>query len=138
MGENHIMISYIYQEFIHRKHQLPNSLATTRRRLQPPILRLQPEGTYNSLNSLAPTRRKLQPPRFSVSNRKVATTTYPFPVQTPCNINVNQLFLSQTLPLSLSMPLALSNQPVTCYCIQHVTSTYHYHNNLSNQSLSHP
>jgi hypothetical protein len=65
MGENHRMISYIYQEFIHRKHQLPNSPAATGRRLQPPILRLQPEGSYNSLNSLAPTRRRLQPPGFS-------------------------------------------------------------------------
>jgi hypothetical protein len=62
MGENHIILSYIYQEFIHRKHQLPNSPAATGRRLQPPILRLQPEGSYNSLNSLAPTRRRLQPP----------------------------------------------------------------------------
>jgi hypothetical protein len=59
------MISYIYQEFIHRKHQLPNSPAATGRRLQPPIYRLQPEGSYNSLNSLAPTRRRLQPPEFS-------------------------------------------------------------------------
>jgi hypothetical protein len=75
MGENHIMLSYIYQEFIHRKHQLPNSPAATGRRLQPPIYRLQPEGSYNSLNSLAPTRRRLQPPGFSGSNQKVATTT---------------------------------------------------------------
>jgi hypothetical protein len=47
MGENNIMLSYIYQEFIHRKHQLPNSLAATGRRLQPPILRVPPEGSYN-------------------------------------------------------------------------------------------
>jgi hypothetical protein len=53
MGENHIMLSYIYQEYIHRKHQLPNSPTPTGRRLQPPIYRLQPEGSYNSLNSPA-------------------------------------------------------------------------------------
>jgi hypothetical protein len=50
MGENHIIFSYI---FIKRKHSLEaptsNSLATIGRRLQPPILRLQPEGSYNSL-----------------------------------------------------------------------------------------
>jgi hypothetical protein len=53
MGENHKMLSYIYQEYIHWKHQLPNSPAKTGRRLQPPIYRLQPEGSYNSLNFLA-------------------------------------------------------------------------------------
>jgi hypothetical protein len=63
MGENHIMLSYIYQEFIHRKHQLPNSPVATGRRLQPPIYRLQPEGSYNSLNSLG-------------SNQKEATTPW--------------------------------------------------------------
>jgi hypothetical protein len=35
MGENHTMFSYIYQEFIHRKHQLPNFPAATGRWLQP-------------------------------------------------------------------------------------------------------
>jgi hypothetical protein len=49
MGENHIMLSYISKYYIHRKHQLPNSPAPTGRRLQPPIYRLQPEGSYNSL-----------------------------------------------------------------------------------------
>jgi hypothetical protein len=49
MGENHGMLSYISKEYIHWKHQLPNSPAPTRRRLQPPIYRLQPEGSYNSL-----------------------------------------------------------------------------------------
>jgi hypothetical protein len=37
------------KEYIHWKHQLPISLATTGRRLQPPIYRLQPEGSSNSL-----------------------------------------------------------------------------------------
>jgi hypothetical protein len=37
------------KKYIHRKHQLPNSPAPTGRRLQPPIYRLQPEGSYNSL-----------------------------------------------------------------------------------------
>ena len=64
MGENHGMLSYISKEYIHRKYQLPNSLATTGRRLQPPIYRLQPKGSYNSLISLAPIRRRLQPPNY--------------------------------------------------------------------------
>jgi hypothetical protein len=51
-----------FQEYIHWKHQLPNSTATIERRIQPPIYRLQPKGSYNSLNYLAPTRRRLQPP----------------------------------------------------------------------------
>jgi hypothetical protein len=75
MGEHHGMISYIYQEFIHRKDQLTNSPSKTGRRIQPPILRLQHEGIYNSLilwiqpeggynprGSLTPTGRWLQPP----------------------------------------------------------------------------
>jgi hypothetical protein len=57
MGENHGMFSYIYQEYIHRKQQIPNSIAPTGRRHQP-------KGSYNSLNFLAPTRRRLQPPDF--------------------------------------------------------------------------
>jgi hypothetical protein len=75
MGENNGMISYIYQEFIHRKHQIPNSPTATGRRIQPPIPRLQLEGSYKLLNSLAPTIRRLQPLGFSSSNQKVATTT---------------------------------------------------------------
>jgi hypothetical protein len=59
MGENHRMLSYISKDYIHRKHQLPNSPAPTGRRLQPPIYRLQPEGSYNSLNSPAPTGRRI-------------------------------------------------------------------------------
>jgi hypothetical protein len=98
--------------YIKRIHSLEaptsDSPATTGRRLQPPVLRLQPEGSYNSLNSLAPTRRRLQPPEFSGSNQKVATTTYPCPIQPPCNINVDQLSLSQTLPLSLPLSLSLT------------------------------
>jgi hypothetical protein len=63
MGENHRTLFNIYLEYyIHRKHQLPNSPAPTGRRHQPPIYRLQPEGSYNSLNSPAPTGRRLQPP----------------------------------------------------------------------------
>jgi hypothetical protein len=76
-------ISYISKEYIHWKHQLLDSPATTRRRIQTPIIMLQPEGSYNSLNSLAPTRRKLQPPEFSSSNRKVDTTTHPCPILPP-------------------------------------------------------
>jgi hypothetical protein len=55
MGENHKMFSYIYQEYIHRKNQLPNSPAPTGRRYQP-------QGSYNPLNSLATIGRRLQPP----------------------------------------------------------------------------
>jgi hypothetical protein len=68
MGENHNMISYKYREFIHRSHQLLISLAATARRLQRPILRLQPEEIYNFLNYLALTIRRVQPVRLSDSN----------------------------------------------------------------------
>jgi hypothetical protein len=83
--------AFLYiKDYIHWKHQLPNSPATTRRRLQPPIYRLQLEGSYNSLNSLAPTplilrlqpegssnslcsptptRRRLRPPFLTSSYR---------------------------------------------------------------------
>jgi hypothetical protein len=57
--------SFLYIEYyIYRKHQLPNSLAPTGRRLQPPIYMLQPEGSYNSLDSSTPTRRRLQTPNL--------------------------------------------------------------------------
>jgi hypothetical protein len=56
----------IYQRIHSLEAQLPNSPAATGRRLQPPIYRLQPEGSYNSLNFLAPTRRRLQPPDFRI------------------------------------------------------------------------
>jgi hypothetical protein len=62
MGENHIMLSYISKAYIHRKNQLPNSPVPTRRRLQPPLYRLQTEGSYNSLNSPALIGRSLQTP----------------------------------------------------------------------------
>jgi hypothetical protein len=52
MGENHEILSYISKYYINREHQLPNSPALTRRRLQP-------KGRYNSLDSLAPTGRRL-------------------------------------------------------------------------------
>ena len=41
--------SYISKQYIHWKHQLLDSPVTTRRRFQPPILKLQLEGTCNSL-----------------------------------------------------------------------------------------
>jgi hypothetical protein len=73
---------YVLKNYIHWKHQLPLfsrcnwkgasnhlvSQATTRGKLELP-------------NSLATTRRSLQPPMFSDCKRKVATTTYPCPVQ---------------------------------------------------------
>jgi hypothetical protein len=37
MGESHKVISYVYQDYIHRKHQLPNYLELIGRRLQTPI-----------------------------------------------------------------------------------------------------
>jgi hypothetical protein len=43
------MIFLFVKEYIHWKRQLPISLATTGRRLQPPIYKLQPEGSSNSL-----------------------------------------------------------------------------------------
>jgi hypothetical protein len=62
LGEKNKMLSYIYQEFIQRKHQLPNYPAAAGKSVQPRILRLELEGIYNSLNSLDPTRRRIQPP----------------------------------------------------------------------------
>jgi hypothetical protein len=59
MGENHKIVSYKYQEFIHRMNQLPNSPAATGRRIQYPIYSFQPKGIYNSLNYLASTRRRI-------------------------------------------------------------------------------
>jgi hypothetical protein len=62
-GENHKIFSYIYQEYIHRKHQILNSQAPTGRRHQPPNLQ-------------APTGRKHQLVEFSDTNWKEATTPY--------------------------------------------------------------
>jgi hypothetical protein len=49
VGKNHRMIFLFVKEYIHWKHQLPISPATTGRRLQHPIYRLQLEGSSNSL-----------------------------------------------------------------------------------------
>jgi hypothetical protein len=112
MGENHRMLLL----YIKRIHSLeaPNSdsLATTRRRIQPLLLRLQPEGSYKSLNSLDPIRKMLQAPELFGFNQKVAKTTYPFPIQPPCNINVDQMSLLHTLPLSIPLSLSLC----LCHC----------------------
>jgi hypothetical protein len=43
------MIFLFIKEYIHWKQQLPISPATIGRRLQPPIYRLQPKGSSNSL-----------------------------------------------------------------------------------------
>jgi hypothetical protein len=59
MGENHKMFSYISKITFIGNTNFQNYLAPTGRRLQPPIYRLQPEGSYNSLNSTAPTGRRL-------------------------------------------------------------------------------
>jgi hypothetical protein len=57
--------------------------AATGRRLQPPIflgynMREAPTPQFSGYNL-----RRLQPPMFFGYNQKVATTTYPFPVQLP-------------------------------------------------------
>jgi hypothetical protein len=79
MREKHIII-FLYFKIIHSLEALTsNSPATTGRRLQPPVLRLQTEGSYNPLNSLARYKRRIQPPEFFDSNQKVDTTTYPYP-----------------------------------------------------------
>jgi len=62
MEENQKILSYIYQEFIQRKDQLPNFPARDGRSLQPPILIIQHKVSYNSLNSMAQTRKRLQSP----------------------------------------------------------------------------
>jgi hypothetical protein len=58
MGENQIILSY-NKNYIHRKHQLPNSTTPTGRRLQHSIYMLQLEGGSNTL--------------FTCSNLKEAT-----------------------------------------------------------------
>jgi hypothetical protein len=127
MRENH-KIHFLYIKRIHSlEAPTSDSPTTTGRRLQPPVPRLQPKGSYNSLNSPAPTRRRLQSPEFSGSNQKVDMTTYPFTAQPPCNINVDQTSLSQTMPLSLS----LSHQPVSSHQTTkpvpyHASSVYQY------------
>jgi hypothetical protein len=85
-------ISYISKEYLHWKHQLPNSPATTgggydplftsfnlkeattpliiwlqpEGGYNPLILSLQPEGSSNSLCSPAPTRRRIKIPFLSL------------------------------------------------------------------------
>jgi hypothetical protein len=60
--------SFIFQLQLEGGSNPLASQATTRGKLQLP-------------NSLAKTRRRLQPPVFFGYNQKVATTTYPCPVQ---------------------------------------------------------
>jgi hypothetical protein len=81
----------------------------------------QPEGIYNSMNSLAPTRRRLQP-SDSGSNLKEDPSpfvlqhqleggykplSFPHPITLKYNVDQLSLPLSLILPLSLSMPLSL-------------------------------
>jgi hypothetical protein len=93
MGENHIMLSYISNITFIGSTNFQNSLAPTEKRHQPPVYRIQPEGSYNSLYfpsqtqggsnpliyrlqpkgsyksmySPTPTRRRLQPPFLAPS-----------------------------------------------------------------------
>jgi hypothetical protein len=84
--------AFLYiKDYIHRKHQLPNSPAPTGRRLQPPIYRLQPEGSYNSLNSPAPTGRRLQPPIYRLQPEGSSNSMYS---PTPTGRRLRPPFLS--------------------------------------------
>jgi hypothetical protein len=49
VGKKRIMVFLFVKYYIHSKHQIPISPYTTGMRLQPPIYRLQPEGSSNSL-----------------------------------------------------------------------------------------
>ena len=84
-GENHKIIFPICLEELHSL-EAPTSF----------VFQLQLEGGYNPLisqattwgklqlpNSLATTRRRIRPPMFFDYNWKVATTTFPFPIQPP-------------------------------------------------------
>jgi hypothetical protein len=63
MGENHGMIFlYVRRNTFIGSTNFPIFQLQLEGGSNPLILRLQPEGSYNSLNSLAPTRRRLQPP----------------------------------------------------------------------------
>ena len=88
-GENHWMIFLICLEELHSL-EAPTSF----------VFQFQLEGGSNPLvsqatawgklqlpNSMATTRRRLQTPKFSGYNWKVATTTYPYLIQPPWNIN---------------------------------------------------
>jgi hypothetical protein len=63
------------KDCIHRKNQLPNSLAPTGRRLKPPIYRLQPKGSYNSMNSRS-NWKEAPTPSFTGSNLKEAPNPF--------------------------------------------------------------
>jgi hypothetical protein len=122
---------YISKDYIHRKHQLPNSPAPTGRRLQPPIYRLQPEGSYNSLNSPATTRRRLQPPRFSILQPEGGydplSLPHPASLKYKCRLNLS-------LPLILIIKLSLYLVTVTIIVICHYHC--HYHLSLSLSSVT--
>jgi hypothetical protein len=63
MGENHGMI-FLYIKIIHSLEAPTSQFSSYNYEggYEPPIYRLQPKGSYNSLNYLVPTRRRLQPP----------------------------------------------------------------------------
>jgi hypothetical protein len=62
MGENHKILSYISKNTFIGSTNFPILQLQLEGGYDPLFTRLQPEGSYNSLNSLAPTRRRLQPP----------------------------------------------------------------------------
>ena len=128
-GKNHIMSFLICLEELHSL-EAPTSF----------IFQLQLEGGSNPLvsqattsttwgklqlpNSLATTRRMLQPPMFSDYNRKVATTTCPFPILPPWSISRMmeplshyhcEIYCCKPVPINLnhaSTCTSTCNQPV--------------------------
>ena len=85
VGENHIMVFIICLEELHSLEE-PTSFffqLQLEGGSNPLVSQVTTQGKLQLPNSLATTRRRLQPPMFSGYNRKVATTTCPCSVLPP-------------------------------------------------------
>ena len=88
-GENHRMIFLICLEELHSL-EAPTSFVFQLQLeggSNPLVSQATTWGKLQLPNFLATTRRRLQPPMFSGYNRKVATTTCPCPVLPPWSIS---------------------------------------------------
>ena len=75
---------YVLKNYIHWKHQLPLFSSCNWKEAPTPLVsQATTWGKLQLPNSMATTRRRLQPPMSSGYNRKVATTTFPCPVLPP-------------------------------------------------------
>ena len=87
--ENHIMIFLICLEKLYSL-EAPTSFVFQLQLeggSNPLVSQATTWGKLKLPNSMATTKRKLQPPMFSAYNQKVATTTCLFPVQPPWDIS---------------------------------------------------